>query len=137
MTITIGDASRETGLSVKMIRYYEEIGLLSPVARTAAGYRTYRTSDLQRLRFIRQARELHFAMPELRSLLALWDDNARDKAHVRHVATTHIASMRRHITDLETMVATLQKLVDSCATSEQEDCPILTALDGAEPPRSS
>lgn len=130
--MTISDASHKTGLSVKMIRYYEEIGLIPTIARTAAGYRSYSDTDLHRLHFIRRARALNFSMPALRSLLTLWDNKSRNKAHVRQVATTHINSMRQQITELEAMVFTLQTLVDQCTNgNDHPNCPILSALDNS------
>ncbi|WP_237442281.1 MULTISPECIES: MerR family transcriptional regulator [unclassified Saccharibacter] len=137
MTMHIGAASRETGVSIKMIRYYEEIGLIAPTHRTESGYRSYRETDLQQLRFIRHARALGFSVPHIRSLLELWQKK-RDNAHVRHVANAHIAQLRDQMTALESMLTTLQALVDDCATNEERaDCPILSALDHAQTPPHS
>lgn len=126
--MNIGQASRQSDISVKMIRYYEEIGLFPPVARTASGYRHYGDTDVHRLRFIRRARDLGFSMDHIRALLALWDDHSRQNAQVREVATEHIKALQERIIALESMVSTLQTLIDACAGHDRPDCPILEEL---------
>ncbi|GEP09959.1 Cu(I)-responsive transcriptional regulator [Methylobacterium gnaphalii] len=127
-SVTIGEAARATGVSAKMIRYYEETGLLGAAERTASGYRLYGEADLHALRFVRRARDLGFSMPEIAELLALWQDRARASASVKAVALAHVADLRRRIAELESMARTLSSLAESCCGDERPDCPILDDL---------
>src|SRR5690606_6686476 len=115
--------------SAKMIRYYEEIGLIPSVARSDAGYRRYSEADLHRLNFVRRARDLGFSVKEIGELLSLWSDRSRHSSEVKRIATSHIDDLRKKIEELSTMVATLQTLVDCCAGDERPDCPILEGLE--------
>ncbi len=135
-TITIGEAARATGISAKMIRYYEETGLLAPASRTESGYRVYGASDLHTLRFIRRARDLGFSMTEITELLALWQDRARASSSVKALARAHVAELRRRIAELEGMARTLSDLADRCCGNERPDCPILDDLAGAQTTRT-
>lgn len=127
--MNIGEASRASGVSAKMIRYYEEIGLVPRAARTGAGYRVYSPADIHRLQFIRRARDLGFSVVEIQELLNLWSDRSRRSADVKRLAQAHIAMLEERISDLGEMAATLRTLVRSCAGDERPDCPILAALD--------
>lgn len=127
--MNIGEAARATGVSAKMIRYYEEIGLIPAVARTPAGYRAYSESDLHRLIFVRRARDLGFSVKEIADLLSLWGDRSRHSADVKRIAQAHIEDLRKKIAELREMVDTLQTLVDCCAGDERPDCPILEGLE--------
>ncbi|MET0257300.1 MAG: Cu(I)-responsive transcriptional regulator [Methylobacterium sp.] len=127
-SVTIGEAARATGVSAKMIRYYEETGLLGAAERTAAGYRLYAEADLHALRFVRRARDLGFAMTEIAELLALWRDRSRASAGVKAVAQAHVADLRRRIADLEGMARTLEDLAERCCGDDRPDCPILEDL---------
>ncbi len=129
-SVTIGEAARVTGVSAKMIRYYEETGLLGPAGRTAAGYRVYSEGDLHALRFVRRARDLGFSMQEIADLLALWQDRSRASAAVKAVALDHVADLRRRIGELEAMARTLEHLAERCCGDERPDCPILDDLAG-------
>ncbi|MBD8908495.1 Cu(I)-responsive transcriptional regulator [Methylorubrum zatmanii] len=129
-TVTIGEAARATGVSAKMIRYYEETGLLGPAGRTASGYRLYGESDLHALRFVRRARDLGFSMSEIAELLALWHDRSRASAAVKAVALAHVADLRRRIAELEAMARTLDHLAERCCGNERPHCPILDDLAG-------
>ncbi|GAA0246451.1 HTH-type transcriptional regulator HmrR [Methylorubrum aminovorans] len=129
---TIGEAARATGVSAKMIRYYEETGLLGPADRTASGYRVYGESDLHALRFVRRARDLGFSMREIADLLALWQDRSRASAAVKAVALDHGADLRRRIGELEAMARTLEHLAERCCGDDRPDCPILDDLAGGE-----
>ncbi|MXV45007.1 Cu(I)-responsive transcriptional regulator [Saccharibacter sp. 17.LH.SD] len=127
--MNIGQASRETGVSIKMIRYYEQTGLIPPVARNQAGYRHYSENDLHRLRFIRRARDLGFSIKHIAILLSLWQNHDRENAQVRDIANQHISGLQNRITEMEAMITTLQKLVDECAGQDRPECPILTDLE--------
>ena len=129
--ITIGQAARATGVSAKMIRYYEETGLLGPAERTASGYRLYGEADPYALRFVRRGRDLGFSMSEIAELLALWRDQSRASGDVKAVALAHVADLRRRIADLEGMARTLSDLAARCCGDDRPDCPILADLAGA------
>lgn len=126
--VTIGEAARASGVSAKMIRYYEQTGLLGPAERTASGYRLYADADLHALRFVRRARDLGFSMPEIAELLALWRDRSRASAGVKAVALVHVADLRRRIADLEGLARTLTDLAERCCGDDRPDCPILDDL---------
>jgi Cu(I)-responsive transcriptional regulator len=130
--MTIGEAARETGVTAKMIRYYESIGLLAPSIRTDAGYRVYRERDLHSLRFVRQARHLGFAIDDIRRLLALWHDRARSSADVKQIANGHVADLDRRIDELVAMRDTLKHLAQACHGDDRPDCPILDTLERGE-----
>ncbi len=136
--MNIGEAARASGVSAKMIRYYEETGLIAPATRTASGYRTYAERDVQTLRFVRRARDLGFSVEGIGELLALWRDRSRQSADVRRLATEQVAGLRRHIREMEEMAATLQTLADCCAGDDRPDCPILQDLETSEatPPKA-
>lgn len=134
--MNIGEAARTTGVSAKMIRYYEEIGLIPAVTRTPSGYRAYLESDIHRLIFVRRARDLGFSVKEIADLLSLWGDRSRHSADVKRIAQAHIEDLRQKIAELRKMVDSLQVLVDCCAGDERPDCPILENLE-REIPRSN
>lgn len=128
--MNIGEAARASGVSAKMIRYYEETGLIRPAARTAAGYRTYGERDAHELRFIRRARDLGFPVAEIAELLALWRDRSRKSADVKRLAAERAAEFRRKIAALQAMAKTLEHLAACCAGDDRPDCPILEELTG-------
>lgn len=130
--MNIGEAARASGVSAKMIRYYEETGLIAPAARTAAGYRTYAERDVQTLRFVRRARDLGFSVEGIAGLLALWRDRSRQSADVKRLATEQVAGLRRRIRAMEEMAATLETLAACCAGDDRPDCPILRDLEADE-----
>jgi len=129
--VNIGEAARASGVSAKMIRYYEQTGLIPRAERRESGYRDYAPSDVHVLRFIRRARDLGFAMPEINELLNLWRDSSRQSADVKRIAEAHIAELRARIASLEQMATTLGMLVDCCAGDDRPDCPILADLEDA------
>jgi MerR family copper efflux transcriptional regulator len=124
----IGRASKASGVSVKMIRHYEAIGLLPKVARTFANYRVYRESDVHTLRFIRRARALGFSMNDIQELLGLWQNKSRSSASVKKIAGKHVDELNRKIVELKAMVDTLQHLTKHCHGDHRPDCPILDDL---------
>ena len=128
--MNIGEAAKASGVSAKMIRYYEQTGLIALAGRTAAGYRTYSSTEVQVLRFIRRARDLGFAVDRIADLLALWRDPSRQSADVKRLAQTQIEAMQRRIRDMQDMVATLEHLAHCCNGDLRPDCPILADLEG-------
>ena len=124
----IGRASKASGVSVKMMRHYEAIGLLPKVARTFANYRVYRESDVHTLRFIRRARALGFSMNDIQELLGLWQNKSRSSASVKKIAGKHVDELTRKIAELKAMVDTLQHLTKHCHGDHRPDCPILEDL---------
>ena len=126
----IGRASKESGVSVKMIRHYEAIGLLPKVARTFANYRLYRESDLHTLRFIRRARSLGFSMDDIKELLGLWQNKSRSSAAVKKIAGKHVDDLTRRIAELQGMVDSLEHLARHCHGDARPQCPILEDLAG-------
>ena len=127
--MNIGQASKASGVSAKMIRYYEQTGLIPKADRKDSGYRDYSLSDVHVLRFIRRARDLGFSVAEINDLLSLWRDKSRQSADVKRIAEVHIAQLRERIESLEQMTAALNILVSGCAGDERPDCPILAGLE--------
>ena len=130
--MNIGEAAAASGVSAKMIRYYESIGLVRAAGRTASGYRIYDGIDVNRLRFVRRARDLGFPVERIRLLLDLWGDRARSNAEVRDLAAEQVATLAQRIAELEAMRKTLLHLVQACHGDGRPDCPILEDL--ATPP---
>ena len=130
--MNIGDAARATGVSAKMIRYYEEIGLIPPAARTLSGYRVYSEQDIHKLRFIRRARDLGFSVEGIGELLGLWADRARHSADVKRLALAHVTELRAKIRELEDMASTLETLASCCHGNDRPDCPILSELEAPD-----
>ncbi|WP_339079995.1 Cu(I)-responsive transcriptional regulator [Pseudomonas sp. TMP9] len=128
--MNIGQAAKKTGLSAKMIRYYESINLLPTAYRTEGGYRQYSAQDLHRLAFIKRSRDLGFSLAEVSQLLALWQDRERASADVKALAATHINELERKINELSGLRDTLKELIDSCQGNDRPDCPILKDLAG-------
>lgn len=131
--MNIGQAAKASGLSAKMIRHYEQEGLIPPAARTEAGYRQYREGDVHTLRFVRHARELGFSIPEIAQLVGLWQDRKRPSREVKALAMAHIQDLEHKAQDLLAMKATLEHLVHCCRGDERPDCPILDTLAAAAP----
>lgn len=127
--MNIGQAARSSGVSAKMIRYYEQIGLIPAADRTEGGYRDYSTNDVHMLRFIRRARDLGFSIAEIDELLQLWRDRSRRSGDVKRIALARIADLRRRIAEMEEMAATLEHLAACCAGDTRPDCPILADLE--------
>jgi Cu(I)-responsive transcriptional regulator len=126
--MNIGQASSASGVSAKMIRYYESIGLIGPAARSEGNYRVYDADAVHTLRFVRRARSLGFSIEETEQLLGLWRDRSRASGEVKAIATGHIADLERKITELQEMAGTLRDLVSCCAGDHRPQCPILNEL---------
>ncbi len=128
--MNIKDAGQRVGLAAKTIRYYEDIGLVTP-DRAANGYRDFSAAHLHKLAFIAQARGLGFSIEDCRGLLALWEDQARASADVRAIAKDHLDAIETKIAGLVELRATLSDLVNACAGNARPDCPIIDRLQGA------
>jgi len=128
MTMNIGQAATASGVSAKMIRYYESIGLMRETARTDAGYRIYNDKDLHTLRFIKRARNLGFSLEQIRDLLSLWQNSERASADVKAIALSHVDELNQRILELTEMRDTLSTLAECCHGDERPDCPILQTL---------
>ncbi|WP_293778682.1 Cu(I)-responsive transcriptional regulator [uncultured Oxalicibacterium sp.] len=131
--MNIGQAAAASGISAKMIRHYEAIGLIPPGARTQAGYRVYHDKYLHTLRFIKRARSLGFSLEQIRTLLSLWQDAQRASADVKAIALEHVAELDKRIVELTEMRDTLADLARSCSGDDRAECPILRGLETAEP----
>jgi MerR family copper efflux transcriptional regulator len=135
--MNIGQAATNTGVSAKMIRYYESINLIKPCNRTVSGYRTYDESELHSLRFIKRARKLGFSLEQIRDLLSLWQDVDRASSDVKEIALAHAADLNKRIVELIEMRDTLRNLAQACAGDHRPNCPILhglaTSNEGANP----
>ncbi len=127
-SLNIGAAARASGVSTKMIRHYESIGLLPKVARSFGNYRVYSPSDVHVLRFIRRARTLGFSMQDIKQLVGLWRNKGRSSAAVNKIAGKHVAELRRKLAELESMVKTLEHLMRHCHGDHRPECPILEDL---------
>lgn len=131
--MNIGQASEASGVSAKMIRYYEQIGLIRPMGRTGNNYRVYGDEEVHILRFIKRARNLGFSLEETETLLKLWQDKDRTSASVKEVAEVHIFDLERRIAEMQGMVKTLKHLSHCCSGDDRPNCPILDDLAGAAP----
>lgn len=127
----IGEAARASGISERMIRHYEGIGLIAPAARRDSGYRDYGPRDVHTLRFIARARDLGFALEEIRQLVALWNDHGRASSDVKSLALARAAELKRKEAELREMRRSLEHLAASCHGDGRPDCPILGGLEGA------
>ena len=130
--MNIGQASRASGVSAKMIRYYESVGLISPADRTDSNYRSFSDTEVNELRFIKRARNLGFSVEEITRLLSLWRDRSRPSREVKAVASQHIADLEARIAEMQAMADTLRHLAHCCAGDDRPDCPILADLAASE-----
>lgn len=128
--VNIGEAARLSGISAKMLRHYEGLGLLGTVARTDSGYRLYSRNDVHTLQFIKRARDLGFSMADMAELVDLWLDRGRPSAKVKQIAQRHMAALQARITQLQAMERSLSHLTAGCQGDERPDCPILDDLAG-------
>jgi Cu(I)-responsive transcriptional regulator len=126
--MNIGQAARASGVSAKMIRYYEQIGLVTAAGRTDSNYRSFGSREINELRFIKRARTLGFSVEEIAALLSLWRDRNRSSRDVKAIADSHIGALERRMAEMQTMVAALRDLSACCVGDERPDCPILDDL---------
>jgi len=133
MQMNIGHTAHVSGVSAKMIRHYEGIGLIPKASRTDSGYRTYTANDVHTLRFIRQARNLGFSIRQIEELLGLWRNQRRPSSRVKALALAHVEELDARIRELEAMKQTLQKLALHCRGDERPECPILDGLAAPSP----
>ena len=126
--MNIGELAQASGVSAKMIRYYEKIGLIPPADRSQSGYRNYSDNDVHRLRFIRRARDLGFTVEQMADLLALWRDRSRASSEVKKIALDQVAILERKAEELQAMSRTLKHLAAHCHGDERPDCPIIDDL---------
>ena len=130
--MNIGQASKRSGVSAKMIRYYETTGLIGRARRLESGYRSYDEADVHTLGFIHRARDLGFSVEQISELLALWRDQGRASAQVKDMALGHVVALKRKISHLKQMVQTLTVLADHCGGDDRPECPILEDLASAQ-----
>jgi MerR family copper efflux transcriptional regulator len=128
--VNIGQAAASSGVSAKMLRYYESIGLIPKAGRTGAGYRVYSGTDVNTLRFVRRARDLGLPIERIRLLVGLWQDRERSSADVKRIAEEHVAELEAKIVELAAMRDSLRELADACRGDHRPECPILRDLEG-------
>ena len=121
----IGEAAARSGVTAKMVRHYESLGLLQAVERTESGYRQYSDKEIHTLRFTKRARGLGLSMAEIAEILTLWQNRRRSSADVRKIASRHLDQLNRRMVAMESMRQTLEQLVDCCEGNHRPDCPIL------------
>lgn len=128
--MNIGEAARQSGVSAKMVRHYESLGLLPQVHRSDSGYRQYTQAEVHTLRFIKRARDLGFSMGEIAELVSLWQNRRRASASVRRIAQKHADDLAQRIAAMQSMQQTLTHLVHCCQGNDRPECPILDDLAG-------
>src|SRR5215207_3424265 len=133
ITVNIGQASNASGVSAKMIRYYESIDLIPPSARRESGYRDYGPADIHRLAFIHRARDLGFSIDQIRALLRLWSDRQRSSAEVKTIALEHVGALKQRARELNEIADALKHLASACEGDSHPNCPIIKGLAGQIP----
>ncbi len=132
--MNIGEAAKASGVSAKMIRHYESVGLFAQASRTDSGYRQYTDKEVSTLRFIRQSRDLGFSIEQIRELLGLWQNRKRPSRQVKALAQAHIEELDAKLKELQAMKATLAHLVHCCNGDDRPDCPIIASLESDTAP---
>jgi MerR family copper efflux transcriptional regulator len=135
ISMNIGDAAKASGISAKMIRHYESVGLIAAAGRSDGGYRQYSDTDIHNLRFIRHARDLGFSIAEIAQLVSLWHDRSRPSRQVKALAALHIQALDEKAKELLAMKATLEHLANCCRGDDRPECPILASLANGGPAR--
>lgn len=130
--MNIGEAARQSGVSAKMVRHYESLGLLPQVHRSDSGYRQYTEAEVHTLRFIKRARDLGFSMAEIAELVGLWQNRRRASQNVRRIAQKHADDLAQRIAAMQSMQQTLTHLVHCCQGNDRPECPILDDLAGGK-----
>lgn len=128
LPVNIGEAARLSGISARMVRHYEGLGLLGEVHRTESGYRQYTPADVHTLRFIKRSREMGFSMEQVAELVDLWHNRRRTSSSVKRIAQNHLEELERRIAAMQGMQRTLAHLVHCCQGDQRPDCPILDDL---------
>lgn len=126
--MNIGQAAAASGVSAKMIRHYEETGVIRAPRRSASNYRSYSENEVHVLRFIKRARALGFSMADIKALLSLWENKSRSSSAVKRIARSHVAELERKIAELQSMVRTLHHLAEHCHGDHRPECPIIEEL---------
>lgn len=134
--MNIGEASKKSGVSAKLIRHYESIGIIPKASRALSGYRTYSDREVNILKFVKRSRSLGFSMEEIKKLVSLWRNKKRTSQEVKKLATKHIDELEQKITELQSMVETLKHLAMNCHGDDRPDCPILDELAAENPEKS-
>jgi len=134
-SVNIGQASKASGVSAKMIRHYEEVGLIPAANRSESGYRQYSEAEVHSLRFIRHARDLGFSIAQIGELVGLWQNRRRSSSRVKALALAHVAELERKVASLQAMKDTLEHLAHCCHGDDRPDCPILDRLADDDAPR--
>ncbi|HUQ35475.1 MAG TPA: Cu(I)-responsive transcriptional regulator, partial [Aestuariivirga sp.] len=129
--MNIGEAASASGVSTKMIRYYEQIGLIQSVTRAMSGYRVYSDADVHTLRFVRRARDLGFTVEQMTELMELWRDRSRASADVKRIALGHVKLLEEKMRELQDMTKALKHLATNCHGDDRPDCPIIEELAGS------
>ncbi len=127
--MNIGELAEKTQLNAKMIRRYEELGIIPKASRSLAGYRQYSEKDVFVLSFVKRARALGFSMKDIKQLLSLWRNKSRSSAQVKNIAMKHQQELTQKLTEIQAMLKTINHLVHNCHGDERPDCPILDELD--------
>lgn len=126
--MNIGEVSKRSDVNSKMIRRYEELGIIPKAGRSDAGYRQYSENDVHVLKFVKRARELGFSMKDIKQLVSLWRNKARPSSQVKSIASKHVRELEIKLAEIQSMLSTLNKLVKSCHGDHRPDCPILDEL---------
>lgn len=126
--MNIGEVSKRSDVNSKMIRRYEELGIIPKAGRSDAGYRQYSDNDVHVLRFVKRARELGFSMKDIKQLVSLWRNKGRSSSQVKNIALKHVKELEIKLAEIQSMLSTLNKLVKSCHGDHRPDCPILDEL---------
>lgn len=130
--MTIGELAKKSGVNAKLIRHYESIGLIPAATRSDSGYRLYKDTDAQFLRFIKRARSLGFSMKEIKKLIGLWRNKSRASQEVKTLAQSHVRDLERKILEMQGMVDSLRNLAKNCRGDSRPDCPIIHNLEAVE-----